>query len=471
MSWSERFRRLSRTLRFRLTATFCLAAIPVAAFIFAVVFVVHSLMLRQSLDAELRSHWHRLAEEIAEEGYAAALKDVPPRLFVAVMAPDFRTYVARSREVETRGMIFVKPDYAIHGERTNRHGFWAETVQTGGQPPFRVRYRVNARRLPNGDILAVARGLGPNDRADMRLFVLSVCGFLLMAALLTVVGGLLAKQLAMPIDRALASVDRMAAGDFSVRLRVSEPTAEMERLAHAINIMAANTESLLADLRAVTDNIAHDLRTPVTRLRTRAELALGNPSEREALPGAVAEECDRMMELITAILEIARLAHGIGVGARAPEDLARMLAAMVELYGGAAEEQGVSLRWRAPRGGAVRVVNAPLLRRALANLLDNALRYTPRGGHVAVGVTAGRTHVRLWVADDGPGVPPELRPRLFDRFVRGDASRTGPGFGLGLALVRAIAQALGGQVAYRSPGGKGSLFVLRFPAGRVNSRQ
>lgn len=461
MFWGRRSRasarwrpRFPRTVRFRLAGAFTIASLVAAALTLAAMVAFGHVLLSEGIDAALRKQWAH---------YAAAPDDlgaVPPHLFVAHLRPGGREAIALSPTVGERLLLFMKPYYGRRGQRVDADGFWMQTVETGAR---RVRYRVCAKPLPDGTLLAVAQGYGVFDRASLRMLGIGGAGLTLMAALLVAFAGFVAHRFLRGFDQAADTVDAMAAGDFSQRVHPPASGEEVERLAHAINAMAENTEGILADLRAVTDNIAHDLRTPVTRLRGRAELALYAGGDARALAGEVAEECDTMLELIAALLDIARVGHNIGVGLGEPTDVAALAEGMADLFSATAEEKGVALACHRPAEPLRCVAATPLLRRALANLLDNAIKFTPPGGHVTLAVARVGGTLRLAVADTGCGIAPDEQARVFDRFYRSDAGRTLPGFGLGLALVRAIAQALGGKVTLRSALGRGSVFVLEVP--------
>ena len=187
---------------------------------------------------------------------------------------------------------------------------------------------------------------------------------------------------------------------------------------------------------------------------------------RRALAQCV-EETDKVASTLTAIMDISEAETGALVLRREPVEVGELLHEVAELYEGVAEEKGVDLVAAAPAGLRV-TADRVRLRQALANLVDNAVKYTPEGGHVRLSARAEGDRVVLECADDGPGIPPEDRPRIWDRLYRGDQSRSEKGLGLGLSLVRAIAHAHGGDVTVEPAPGGGSVFRLSLPASVTN---
>jgi signal transduction histidine kinase len=263
-------------------------------------------------------------------------------------------------------------------------------------------------------------------------------------------------------------------GDFSQRVTLDGSGDEFDQLSANLNAILERIEPLMTGMRQVTENIAHDLRTPLARLRARLEITLLERPDANRSIDALREtiaEADRLLATFNALLRIADAEAGARRHALALIDLAEIARSMAELYEPVAEEKGLVFTIETDPAIIVRG-DRLLLSQMIVNLVDNALKYTSAG---AVALTARRQGAlaRLEIADSGPGIPPDRREVVFDRFVRLEGSRSTPGNGLGLSLVRAVAKLHGGDVwledAY--PGGSqpGLKVVFTLPASEESS--
>jgi signal transduction histidine kinase len=266
--------------------------------------------------------------------------------------------------------------------------------------------------------------------------------------MLGVLGGLfMTRNMLRRVDAVNRTSERIIHGDMSQRVPLTGSGDEFDQLATNLNAMLDQIERLMAGMRQVTDNIAHDLRTPLARLRARLEVTLLEKPDAqrygEALRQTIAE-ADTLLGTFNALLSIAEAEAGSRREALAVVRLDEVARSVSELYEPVADENGLTLVALIDEGLLVRG-DRHLLSQAIANLLDNALKYTPAGS-VSLTVRAEGGVARVEVADTGPGVPPGQREAVFDRFVRLEGSRSTPGNGLGLSLVRAVARMHSGSV-------------------------
>ena len=253
-------------------------------------------------------------------------------------------------------------------------------------------------------------------------------------------GALISRNMLRRLDSINRTSAEIVAGDFSRRVPVTGTDDEFDELAENLNHMLDRTERLMKGMREVADSVAHDLRTPLNRLRNRLEemqrrLDPQSPYT-DDIESTIAET-DRLIATFNALLLIAEADSGAARGAMTAIDLSAVVADVAELYAPLAEEKGIALVVR-PAGVATIEGNRSLISQALANLIDNAIKYLPEGGRVEVGVGETPAGVDLTVADSGPGIPEEDRARVLERFVRLESSRNSPGTGLGLSLVAAV---------------------------------
>lgn len=270
--------------------------------------------------------------------------------------------------------------------------------------------------------------------------VIGILVFSLLAGIIT------ARRVLRRIDAINATSAKIMSGSLGERIPVTRANDEFDTLATSLNAMLDRIEGLMQGLKEVTDNVAHDLKTPLTRLRTKAEAALresaSSESQREALETTISES-DKLIKTFNALLMIARAEAGAPSGAFAEVDVSAVAADVAELYEPAAEEQGLTLESDIAPGVTLRA-NRELIGQALVNLVENALKYYEpaegKTGTIRLAVRAEGGRVVIEVSDNGPGIPAEDRLRVVERFVRLEKSRTEPGSGLGLSLVNAVAR-------------------------------
>ncbi|HSF96498.1 MAG TPA: HAMP domain-containing sensor histidine kinase [Thermohalobaculum sp.] len=340
---------------------------------------------------------------------------------------------------------------------------WVELELTRTDTDRDVLASAVSFRLSGGERLLVGRDARARAAFDRTLtqaliWALGVTGLL---ALLT--GWLLSRLVLSRIGDIAATAGEIVQGSMTRRVAVRGTGDEFDRLAGTLNRMLDRIETLVGDLRMVTDSVAHDLRSPLTRLRAHLEEALDDTLpgvERQARIERAMAEADGVLRAFTALLDIARAEAGMGRDQFEPVDLARLVADVADLYAPMAEDKSVTL---AIAGAPASVSGHPqLLANALANLVENALKHASAGSEVRLETAAAADGVELTVSDRGPGVPAEERDRVLSRFVRLDGSRGSPGAGLGLSLVAAVARMHGAGLAL-SDNAPGLRVTLAFP--------
>ena len=336
---------------------------------------------------------------------------------------------------------------------------------------------VVSAQLADGTLVQV--GKSSEQRQDLLRRFRAVLGLVTLSiVLIALTGGWLATQSAIyPIRRLTQTVRRIIrTGRTDARVPVGDTGSRdaVDELTVLFNAMLDKIEGLVTAMRGALDNVAHDLRTPLTHLRGTAELALGGEPDpqryREALVACV-EDSDRVIVMLNTLMDISEAESGTMQLRRENVDLRDVATRAGDLYKDVADAKGVELIVDSGSGDAAAssgvVVSADPTRmeQVAANLIDNAVKYTPAGGRVEVRVRRAGDDAALDVADTGPGIPPSELPRIWDRLFRGDQSRTERGLGLGLSLVKAIVEAHGGTVGAVSEEGKGATFSVRLPLG------
>lgn len=319
----------------------------------------------------------------------------------------------------------------------------------------------------DGHSIRLSRSLEGFERQLRLSGPVLLTGFAASLLLGTALAYLLTRHAMLRVDRVRRTAAAIAEGDLARRVPAEEERDEVAALADTFNRMIDKLEAAFEELRAVTDGMAHDVRTPLTRMRGAAEAALvaGGvaPQPAEAL-ALVVEECDRLERMSSTLLQIVRMDAGAYAPSLQTLDLGALLREAAELLGPALEDKGLEARADAIEGGLLVRGDRPLLERMLANLLDNAAKFTPAGGRITVASRkVSPNHAELTVSDTGIGIDEQDLSHVFDRFYRSDRSRSAAGWGLGLSFVQAAVRLHGGTISVASRPGQGTTFTLRLP--------
>jgi signal transduction histidine kinase len=441
----NRIAQLWRTTTVRLTAIFIVLFVIFSILLLTFIAYQSSIQIQQAQAAAIDREVLLLARIEEQQGFRSLVFAVAR---LAGQPGPGIYYLGDSNGLQIAGTSTTFPANVLDTEgifsfNYDRGGLADEAGETSDTEGYAV---VRSVLLPSGFRLIVGRDVVERrgfTAIVLQGFLYAVLGILVFSVLAGVVT---ARRVLRRIDTINATSAKIMSGSLSERIPVTRRNDEFDVLATSLNAMLDRIEGLMQGLKEVTDNVAHDLKTPLTRLRTQAESALragsSGQTQREALESTISES-DKLIRTFNALLMIARAEAGAPSGAFADVDVSAVAADVAELYEPAADEQGIALDTAIAPGVHLRA-NRELIGQALVNLIENALKYYEhiegRGGTITVVVGAAKGRVLIEVADNGPGIPEPDRARVLERWVRLEKSRTEPGSGLGLSLVAAVAR-------------------------------
>ena len=298
--------------------------------------------------------------------------------------------------------------------------------------------------------------------AFQKIFIATMACLILLAA---GVGWFMARRAVSGVEVVTRTAQKISGGTLEERVPVKGRGDEIDQLALTFNQMLDRIQALLKEIKEMSDNIAHDLRSPIARIRGVAEVTLTSGktvTEYESMAASTIEECDRLLDMINTMLMISKTESGVNSFSGKDVDLTSVVRQAYELFEPTAEDKSVAFHCDV-QDGIHLTGDTPMIQRMLSNLLDNAIKYTPSGGKVSITMPEHQEQVVMLVQDTGIGISNQDLPRIFERFFRCDQSRSQEGIGLGLSLARAIARAHGGDITVVSMPNQGSTFTVRLP--------
>ena len=328
-------------------------------------------------------------------------------------------------------------------------------------------YEVSSATLEDGSVLTMGQTIAEREELLERirnLYLFAIIPVIIIAYL----GGLFVADRALnPIKQLINTLNSIVTkAKIDTRVPVRNEDRLNDELIALFNTMLDKIEALMNGMRSVLDNVAHDLRTPIARLRGTAEMALGNGKDPDALREALSdciEESERILIMLNTLMDVSEAETGAMKLNLEEINVAPVIDDVIDLYGYVAEEKGVSVHAGFPEDLYL-TADRSRIRQVLANLLDNAIKYTPSGGRIDIEARNGEKEVEITVKDTGVGISEDELDNIWDRLYRGDKSRSERGLGLGLSLVKAIVGAHRGRVEVSSKPGLGSVFSVRLPA-------
>jgi len=455
----DKINRLRHTLAFRLTLWYAMLFVLSAGIVFFLFYVLIGRVIAQRTDEDLLQRRNAFADVYALQGVDMLQRTAAFQIqAVGEKKMFYRLFYSSGVVFSSSNMRYWKTigiDYAAveallvsGGNRFVSHSL----------PGTRINARVIYTRIGAEIMLQMGYNMEDEERLLQlfkKLFWVTMSGMLLLA----IAGGwFMARRALSGVAMVTQTARRISETDLHARVPVRHRHNEIDRLAITFNQMLDRIQQLVTSTRQMNDNIAHDLRSPITRIRGLAEVTLtntGSEEEYQKLAASTIEECDRLLDMINTMLTISRTEAGMHPDACAIVDLATLILDACELFLPLAEDKSIELR-RQVNGAAQIHGDQRMLQRMAANLIDNALKYTHAGGKVSVELhRQSSDFVQLTVADSGVGISQEDQSKIFQRFFRGDQSRSLAGAGLGLSLVQAVVRAHGGEIDHFSADSQG----------------
>jgi heavy metal sensor kinase len=467
MSLRQKITDLRHTLAFRLTLWYAGIFMLSAGVAFFFFYLLITSVMRQQTDQALSSEIRTFSSILSTQGPEA----VKRQAFLQAQAAGekkifFRLLYITGQVFSSSNMSYWR-DIGINRAAVNRLlDSRAPIFDTIHIPDRKHKVRVLYAVIGPGMILQLGQSMENHTRVIEVFRKVFIITMVIILALAVVVGWFMARRALEGVETVTRTARRISEGSLEKRVPVKKRADEIDQLALTFNQMLDRIETLVTGIKEMSDNIAHDLKSPITRIRGIAEVSLTAGSslqEYESMAAGTVEECDQLLDMINTMLIISRTEAGVTQLDCQKLDIANLVRDACDIFQSPADDKGLALAYSGPDNISI-AGDMRLIQRMVANLLDNAIKYTPANGKIDASVAAGANQsVQIAVRDNGRGISEKDREHIFERFYRCDPSRSQAGTGLGLSFARAVARAHNGEIIVNSTPDEGSTFTVKLP--------